>query len=463
MAFFTNPLMILAILCFNIAISELLVKKTGLRLIGTALLVIIITAVVANFNIIPSASNPSVIYKGIFKYVAPIAIFFLLLQVNIRNLKKAGMPMLIMFVIGSMGTIIGVVCALWIVSGQETIGAYYHAICGMFTGTYTGGSINFNAIALHYDVAEQGNLYAGSIAVDNIISALWMVVTLILPKLLSVIFKRKFKYKISANHRTKDKTYVSKTTGLVATFGGQSIADRYDSKQINYLAELSYKPYKYLKLETSYRVRDKSYQAFEIARLSNLDYSHQELVLGMEYKASEVGKFYLNVGVRQREYVDKRTKDLDGVDIIDSNLLYDYHEVNIGYIYRPSKDTRWKYSYQYEDRTDNGSGYFDANSGYLSIAGKYRLGDYHFLKSRVKYSRFSFINQLDPGEDPLDEDAKEKQGASLMVGYEWVVATLFDSNFALYLELEYSNFDNTNLVFDYDRSMASLGIRWSAF
>ncbi len=277
------------------------------------------------------------------------------------------------------------------------------------------------------------------------------------------IFKRKFKYKISANHRTKDKTYVSKTTGLVATFGGQSIADRYDSKQNNYLAELSYKPYNYLKLETSYRTRDKSYQEFEIAGLSNLDYSHQELVLGMEYKASELGKFYLNLGVRQREYDDKRTKDLDGVDIIDSNLIYDYHTVNIGYIYRPSKDIRWKYSYRYEDRTDNGSGYFDANSGYLSIAGKYRLGDYHFLKSRIKYSRFSFINQLDPGEEPLDEDAKEKQGVSLMVGYEWVVATLFDSNFALYLELEYSNFDNTDLFYDYDRSIASLGIRWSAF
>jgi len=199
MAYFTNPLMILAILCFNIAISELLVKKTRLRLIGTALLVIIITAVAANFNIIPSASNPSVIYKGIFKYVAPIAIFFLLLQVNIRNLKKAGMPMLIMFVIGSIGTMIGVVCAMWIVSGEETIGAYYYAICGMFTGTYTGGSINFNAIALHYDVTEQGNLYAGSVAVDNIISALWMVATLILPKLLSTIFKRKFKPPIDTN------------------------------------------------------------------------------------------------------------------------------------------------------------------------------------------------------------------------------------------------------------------------
>ncbi len=281
------------------------------------------------------------------------------------------------------------------------------------------------------------------------------------------IFKRKFKYKIAANYRSKDQTYVSKNTGLVATFGGQSIADRYDSEQTNYLAELSYKPYRYLKFDLAYKQRDKSYEEFEIAGLSNLDYAHQEYFLGMEYKASEVGKFYLNAAFRQREYLDKRTKDLDGldigVDILDSNLIYDYHTVNIGYIYRPSKDIRWKYAYNYQDRSDNGSGYFDANSGYLSIAGKYRLGDYHFFKSRIKYSRFSFINQLDQTEDPLEEDAKEKDGISLMIGYEWIVATLFDSNFAVYIELEHSNFDNTNLVFAYERSMASAGIRWSGF
>ncbi len=277
------------------------------------------------------------------------------------------------------------------------------------------------------------------------------------------IFKQKFKYKIAANYRAKDKTYVSKTTGLVATFGGRSIADRYDSTQINYLGELSYKLHKFLKLDISYQSREKIYQDYDIAGLSNLDYAQQFVQLGMQYKASDVGRFYLNLAVKQREYIDKRIKDLEGIDIAATDLIYDYHTVNIGYIFRPGKDIRWKFAYNYEDRADNGLGYFNANSGYLSIAGKYRFGNYHFLKSRVKYSQFSFVNQLDQGEDPLDEEAKEKQGVSLMVGYEWVVATLFDSNFAVYLELEYSNFDNTNTIYTYERSMASIGIRWSAF
>ena len=277
------------------------------------------------------------------------------------------------------------------------------------------------------------------------------------------VFKKRFRYKIGANYRAKDKTYVSKTTGLVATFGGQSIADRYDSTQNNYIAELSYKPYKSLNVEFAYEGRDKTYEEFQIAGLSNLDYSHQRYRLGLEYKASSVGKFFLNGAFKQREYVDKRAKDLEGDDILDTDLIYDYFTTNIGYIYKPDKKTRWKYAYNYESRRDNSSGYYDGTSGYLSMSASYQLGDYHFIKGRFKYSKFSFENQLDEGDTPLDEDAKEKQGGTIMVGYEWVLATLFDNNLALYLELEHSTFTNTNLIYSYEQNKASAGIRWSVF
>ena len=41
--------------------------------------------------------------------------------------------------------------------------------------------MNFNAIAIHYDVMNEGVLYAGMTAVDNIITAIWMIVTLAIP------------------------------------------------------------------------------------------------------------------------------------------------------------------------------------------------------------------------------------------------------------------------------------------
>ena len=74
-------------------------------------------------------------------------------------------------------------------------------VAGMLTGTYTGGSVNFNAVALEYGFQKKGILYAGTIAVDNVVTALWILVTLILPMLLSRIWKSK----IGVNKINSDK------------------------------------------------------------------------------------------------------------------------------------------------------------------------------------------------------------------------------------------------------------------
>jgi uncharacterized membrane protein len=140
-------------------------------------------AVLANIGLVPSSSQGSPVYTGIFEYLAPISIFFLLLDVNLDSIRRAGAPMLILFGIGSLGTMLGVMVGMYLINGPEQFGEFYPAISGMFTGTYTGGSVNFNAVAIHYDMMEQGAWYAGMVAVDNIITALWMVVTLSVPVL----------------------------------------------------------------------------------------------------------------------------------------------------------------------------------------------------------------------------------------------------------------------------------------
>jgi len=69
----------------------------------------------------------------------------------------------------------------------------------MLTGTYTGGSVNFNAIALEYDFQEQGALYAGTIAVDNVVTTVWIVATLVFPRVL----RRFWKDKKGVTHKTE--------------------------------------------------------------------------------------------------------------------------------------------------------------------------------------------------------------------------------------------------------------------
>ncbi|MCO6475135.1 MAG: DUF819 family protein [Phaeodactylibacter sp.] len=190
----TSPLYVLTILCLLVVLSEWLVRHTALRGLGTALLVIVLTAVVANLGILPAGSSeerPVPAYEAVFAYLAPISIFWLLLRVNLRDVLAAGLPIVFLFIVGSLATTLGAVGGMWLVNGPQAIGPLYNAVGGMFVGTYTGGSINFNALALHYEVMREGVLYGGSVAVDNILTTLWMVATLALPRLLAPFWPRK--------------------------------------------------------------------------------------------------------------------------------------------------------------------------------------------------------------------------------------------------------------------------------
>ena len=99
MKFLGNPLYILTMLCLIIVISEWLVRATFCRHFGTALVVILVSASLANLQIIPTASDESPLYAIIFEYLAPLSIFYLLLGVNLRHIKRAGAPMLLMFLV----------------------------------------------------------------------------------------------------------------------------------------------------------------------------------------------------------------------------------------------------------------------------------------------------------------------------------------------------------------------------
>ncbi|KAB7732802.1 DUF819 family protein [Rudanella paleaurantiibacter] len=178
----TEPLPILCLLFLNIFVCEWLSTKPGFRHLGTALLVIILTAIEANVGLVPTTDTP--LYDAIFGYVTPFALFVLLLNVNLQDLRRAGLPMLTLFLIGSAGTIVGVVVSMWLFNGPQSVGSQFYALAGMFTGTYIGGALNFHAVALHYGVAKSGNLFVAATAADNILTAVWMVATLAIPQLM---------------------------------------------------------------------------------------------------------------------------------------------------------------------------------------------------------------------------------------------------------------------------------------
>jgi uncharacterized membrane protein len=181
-----DPLLLLATLCTCTLVSRWLVQTTALRHAGTAMVVIVVTALIANLGLVPTGSNeaqPVPVYDAIFEHVAPLAIFWLVLQVDLRRALAAGAPLLALFLIGALGTATGVLVALRVLD-PAVFGEHTPAMAGMFAATYIGGSTNFNTIALHYDLVREGILYVAAIAVDAGLTAVWMVVTIAVPRIL---------------------------------------------------------------------------------------------------------------------------------------------------------------------------------------------------------------------------------------------------------------------------------------
>lgn len=187
----SNPVYVLLMLCLMIIVSLYVGRTKVGKQLGSALLVILFTAIIANLKLIPSASNSIELYSIIFEYVAPISIFFLLLNVNLVSIKKAGLPMITLFIIGSLSTTLGILISWIIISPENVLGSDAKVIAGMLTGTYTGGSVNFNAVALEYGFQKKGILYAGTVAVDNVVTTIWILATLTFPLILSKIWKGK--------------------------------------------------------------------------------------------------------------------------------------------------------------------------------------------------------------------------------------------------------------------------------
>ncbi len=204
-----NPIFILTILFLNVVIAEWLNGKKFFNHLGTGLLVIIITAIVANLGVIPASTPATPVYDSIFAYVAPLSIFLMLLNVNLNSLKKAGKPMLIMFLIGSFATMVGALIAMWAVSGKSAIGELYYALGGMYTGTYIGGSTNFNAVAIHYKVSQQGTIFSAATVADNIITAIWVIATLSLPQIFNKKFPRTTRLAKGDEDKIEENTFMS--------------------------------------------------------------------------------------------------------------------------------------------------------------------------------------------------------------------------------------------------------------
>ncbi len=146
----------------------------ALSRVGASLLALVLGAVLSNTNLVP-VSSP--VYDGITGVVTSLAIAWLLLSVNLADLKRAGPRILGAFSLALLGTAIGAAVGAFLFGSR--FGDDTWRLAGTLTGTYSGGSVNFVAVGRAVELPDA--LFAGANAADALTTGLWLAVTLTLP------------------------------------------------------------------------------------------------------------------------------------------------------------------------------------------------------------------------------------------------------------------------------------------
>lgn len=141
---------------------------------GASLMAIVFGAVLSNAGIVPASSE---VYDGILGVATSLAIAWLLLSVDLRDLRKVGAKTAGAFAVAVAGTVLGAFAAAAVY--QSRFGADTWRLAAALTGTYSGGSLNFASVGRAVDLS--GTLFAGAVAADNLTTGLWLAATLALP------------------------------------------------------------------------------------------------------------------------------------------------------------------------------------------------------------------------------------------------------------------------------------------
>ena len=121
--------------------------------------------VLANLSIIPIHS---VLYDDIvWGMIVPMGIPLLLLQCNLSRVWRDTGKMLIVFLIGAVGTVCGAIIAFFALRGPFGDASGLAKVASMMTGSYIGGGVNFAAMASQYAAGE--DLTAAATVADNLL------------------------------------------------------------------------------------------------------------------------------------------------------------------------------------------------------------------------------------------------------------------------------------------------------
>ena len=164
---------LLAVMAIGVFFAILLEQKyTWASKVSGCIIALVTAMVLANLGIIPTSS---VLYDDVaWGIIVPLGIPMLLLRCDLKKIWAETGRMLVIFLVGSVGTVLGAYLAYFLLKGPYGNAGDLARVASMMTGTYTGGSVNLAAMASQYAAGE--DVTAAAIVADNLTMALYFFV-----------------------------------------------------------------------------------------------------------------------------------------------------------------------------------------------------------------------------------------------------------------------------------------------
>lgn len=185
--------------------------------VSGAIIALVLAALLSNLKIIPYESE---VYDNVWGYVVPLAIPMLLFQCDIKKIWKESGRLTIIFLISSIGTIIGSFLGYFLLHNHIPM---LNHIAGMMSASYIGGGVNFVTVASSFSIPS--DLISAATVSDNLLMVLYFFVLLAIPssKFFKKHFKSSFKNEITASEAKKEELSTTSVKDLAFTFASSAV------------------------------------------------------------------------------------------------------------------------------------------------------------------------------------------------------------------------------------------------
>ena len=159
---------------FAIALFGFWAEKQAWGKLVTGTVWAILGAIVAsNLNLIPKSAQA---YSFVFTYLVPALIPLFLINANVKRIIKESGRVGIGFILACLGSAAGAIIGISLLD----LGSKEADLAGIFTATYTGGSVNYAAV-IQSTRFDDANIISAATAVDNLMSAVFLAMLAVMP------------------------------------------------------------------------------------------------------------------------------------------------------------------------------------------------------------------------------------------------------------------------------------------